>query len=144
VGIPDNIFLKPGKLLKEEFELMKEHVSIGENIIRDINKNIENLSNLCLLETAIDIISGHHEKFDGSGYPRGKKGKAIPLAGRIVAVADVFDALMSKRPYKEAFSFEESIDLIKKGSGNHFDPEIVEIFESSINEVKEIYKLYKE
>lgn len=144
VGIPDNILLKPGKLLKNEFELMKEHVSIGESIMKDINKSIENLIDLSLLETAIDIVSGHHEKFDGSGYPRGKKGKAIPLAGRIVAVADVFDALMSKRPYKEAFSFEESIDLIKKGSGNHFDPEIVEIFESSINEVKEIYELYKE
>jgi HD-GYP domain-containing protein (c-di-GMP phosphodiesterase class II) len=92
----------------------------------------------------INIISGHHEKFDGSGYPRGKKGKNIPLAGRIVAVADVFDALMSKRSYKDAFSFEDSFNLIKKGSGNHFDPEVVEIFGSSIKEVKEIYGLHNE
>ncbi|MGM0641196.1 MAG: HD domain-containing phosphohydrolase [Thermotogota bacterium] len=143
VGIPDDILLKPGRLTKEEYNLMKTHVTIGENIIKDINKSIENLSDLSLLEVAIDIISGHHEKFDGSGYPRGKKGKNISLAGRIVAVADVFDALMSKRPYKDAFSFEESYNLIKKGSGNHFDPEIVEIFESSINEIKKIYQLYK-
>jgi HD-GYP domain-containing protein (c-di-GMP phosphodiesterase class II) len=142
VGIPDDILLKPGRLTKEEYHLMKNHVSIGENIIKDINKSIENLSDLSLLEVAIDIIGGHHEKFDGSGYPRGKKGKTIPLAGRIVAVADVFDALMSKRPYKDAFSFEDSFNLIKKGSGNHFDPEIVDIFESSINEVKDIYALY--
>ena len=144
VGIPDDILLKPGRLTKEEYHLMKNHVSIGENIIRDINKSIENLSDLSLLEVAIDIIGGHHEKFDGSGYPRGKKGKTIPLAGRIVAVADVFDALMSKRPYKDAFSFEDSFNLIKKGSGNHFDPEIVDIFESSIKEVKDIYELYNE
>jgi len=142
VGIPDEILLKPGKLTKEEYDIMKKHVTIGENIINDMNKNIENLSDLSLLNTAINIISGHHEKFDGSGYPRGKKGKNISLAGRIVAVADVFDALMSKRPYKDAFSFEESFNLIKKGSGNHFDPEIVEMFESSIKEVKEIYGLY--
>lgn len=144
VGIPDDILLKPGRLTKEEYHLMKNHVNIGENIIRDINKSIENLSDLSLLDVAIDIISGHHEKFDGSGYPRGKKGRNIPLAGRIVAVADVFDALMSKRPYKDAFSFEESFNLIKRGSGNHFDPEIVDIFETSIDEVKKIYELYKE
>ena len=144
VGIPDDILLKPGRLTKEEYHLMKTHVNIGENIIKDINKSIENLSDLTLLDVAIDIISGHHEKFDGSGYPKGKKAKTIPLAGRIVAVADVFDALMSKRPYKDAFSFEESFNLIKKGSGNHFDPEIVEIFESSVDEVKKIYELYKD
>ena len=118
IAIPDSILLKPDKLSVEEFEIMKTHVKHGEALI--LGKG--------LLTSAYDIISGHHEKWNGSGYPRGLKGAAIPLAARIFAVADVFDALISKRPYKEAFTYSASIDLIKKGSGSHFDPNVVEIF----------------
>jgi len=144
VGIPDSVLLKPGRLDIEEFKIMKQHVNIGEKIINDMNKSIRSITELNILKIAKDIISSHHEKWDGSGYPRGLKGDQIPIAGRIVALADVFDALCSKRPYKEPFTFDEALDMVTKASGSHFDPRLVDIFHSSIPEIKEVFDTYKD
>lgn len=120
VGTPDNILLKPGKLDAEEWEIMKRHAGIGASILKN--------SDSPLLQAASVIALTHHEKFDGSGYPQGLKGEAIPLHGRIVAVADVFDALTSARPYKPAWEMERAIALIHEGAGSHFDPQCVDAF----------------
>ncbi len=119
IGISDNILLKPGKLTKEEFEIMKQHVILGEEIIRG-NK---------WLKDAMDVVLYHHEKFDGSGYPHGLKGRSIPLTARIFAIIDVFDALTSSRPYKKAFPISKSLTILKEGKANHFDPEFLTMFE---------------
>ena len=144
VGIPDRILLKPGKLTNEEFEIMKKHVIIGEEIIKTLDKKLYEVSGRKFFSLAVDIISGHHERWDGKGYPRGLKGEEIPLAGRIVAVADVFDALSTKRPYKEPLSFEDSVEIIRKNSGSHFDPYVVEAFLSEINRIRKVYERYKD
>ncbi len=128
IGIEDRILLKPGKLTDEEFELMKKHVELGEDIVSGID----------WLENSIKVIAYHHEKYNGKGYPNGLKGEDIPIEARIFAVVDVFDALTSKRPYKDPFSVEKSLDIIEDGAGNHFDPNIVEIF------TKHIEKFHKE
>jgi putative two-component system response regulator len=120
VGTPDAILLKPGKLTVGEFEIMKEHAFIGYEVL--------GTSKSPLLKEAAEIAHTHHEKFDGSGYPRGLKGSEIPIFGRIVAVADVFDALTSERPYKKAWSIEQASQLLRDGSGKHFDPECVAAF----------------
>lgn len=120
VGTPDHILLKPGKLEPEEFEIMKQHAVMGHEILKG------SLSKL--LQTAAEIAISHHEKFDGSGYPYGLSGEQIPLFGRIVAVADVFDALTSERPYKKAWEVERAKALIAETSGQHFDPACVEAF----------------
>jgi len=120
VGISDQILLKPGRLTPAEFEIMKQHAVIGYEILRD--------SASPLLQCAATVALTHHEKFDGSGYPRGLAGDAIPLWGRIVAVADVFDALTSARPYKKPWTLDEAADFLRKGAGNHFDPVCVEAF----------------
>jgi putative two-component system response regulator len=127
VGTPDMILLKPGKLTEEEFAIMKEHASIGYEILNESNSNV--------LKVAAEIARTHHEKFDGTGYPRQLKGNAIPLFGRIVAVADVFDALTSERPYKKAWSVEQASKLIRDSSGTHFDPACVEAFFTEFEEV---------
>lgn len=127
VGIPDHILLKPGKLTVEEFEVMKTHTIYGANVLREAERNI-NKKGRSLFKMGIEIAECHHEKYDGSGYPNGLSGDQIPLSARIVAVVDVFDALMSKRPYKEPFSYEEAMRIIGEGSGKHFDPEIVDAF----------------
>ncbi len=127
IGIPDRILAKPGKLTSVEWEIMKLHVDIGVRILEGAEEGF--------LKLAEVIAQNHHEKWDGTGYPQGLKGKDIPLAGRIVAIADVFDALTSKRPYKEPFSVEKSIDIIKQGRGNHFDPEVTDSFLSIIDEI---------
>ena len=127
VGTPDNILLKPGKLTDEEFAIMKQHAVIGYEVL--------NASSSPLLKVAAEIAHTHHEKFDGSGYPRGLKGEDIPLFGRIVAVADVFDALTSERPYKKAWSIEQAKQLLKEGSGKHFDPACVDAFFTDFDEV---------
>lgn len=125
VGIRDHILLKPGKLTDEEFAIMKQHAIFGENVIdRLIKKN----GKTDFLLHAKEIAGGHHEKWDGSGYPRGLKGEEIPFSARIMALADVYDALISERVYKKAFSHQEAVDLISKGKGSHFDPELVEAF----------------
>nr|WP_321464447.1 HD domain-containing phosphohydrolase [uncultured Desulfobulbus sp.] len=118
IGIRDEILLKPGKLDQEEFSEMQEHVQFGLDII----------SNSQWLGDAAEIVGNHHEKFDGNGYPQGKKGDGIPLAARIFAVVDVFDALSSKRPYKEPLSYAATMELIDRGRGHQFDPAIVDTF----------------
>ncbi|MEW5893984.1 MAG: HD-GYP domain-containing protein [Pseudomonadota bacterium] len=118
IGISDNILLKPGKLTDEEFCIMQTHVTLGEDIIRHSQ----------FLSAARDVVACHHEKYDGSGYPRGLTGKAIPLVARIFAVVDVFDALTSKRPYKAPLPFEQAMAIVRQGAGNHFDPALVEAF----------------
>lgn len=125
IGISDNILLKPEKLDDKEFKEMQRHVIYGVDIIN----NSEWLSD------AVDVVKFHHEKFDGSGYFSHLVGKQIPLNARIFAIVDVFDALTSKRPYKKAFSYSESIQIIKKNSGTHFDPELIYIFEQISEEL---------
>ena len=127
IGIPDSILRKPGKLDADEWEIMKEHTTIGSEILKD--------STTDFIRLADDIALSHHEKWDGSGYPRGLKGTEIPLAGRIVALADVFDALTSARPYKEAFPLEKAMAIIREDTGSHFDPDIVEAFFSVEKEI---------
>lgn len=138
VGIRDGILLKPGQLTDDEFEQMKKHTIYGADVLRTAEGNIVKQSQ-SMFEMGIEIAEGHHEKWNGTGYPYKKMGNEIPLSARIVAVADVFDALTSKRPYKNAFPFEESFKLIVEGKNNHFDPNIIN---SLINHKNDIYKLY--
>ncbi|MPN24202.1 Cyclic di-GMP phosphodiesterase [bioreactor metagenome] len=144
IGIPDNILLKPGKLTPEEFDIMKQHVLFGENILKDMDGKIQNMTGFSFMKTAIDIAGGHHEKWDGSGYPRKLSGHDIPLAGRIVALADVFDALTSARPYKKAFDFDLSVRMIIEQSGSHFDPDVVHAFTTGLDSIRRIYDRYRE
>lgn len=120
IGIPDQILLKPGRLTAEEFEIMKRHVVFGGEIIQDST----------WLKRARDVVLFHHEKFDGSGYPHGTHGEDIPLAARLFAVVDVFDALMSKRPYKKPLTVAESLNILQDGADKHFDPDAVGTFAS--------------
>ncbi len=120
IGIPDSILLKPGRLSPEENTIMKTHTTIGAEILDKQGHPI--------FETARQVALSHHERWDGKGYPQGLAGKEIPIVGRICAVVDVFDALISKRPYKEAWPVERALEEIKALSGSHFDPEVVEAF----------------
>ncbi|MBF0101163.1 MAG: response regulator [Desulfobacterales bacterium] len=134
VGVPDRILQKPGKLTDKEFEEMKKHTIYGYEAIRNAEKILGKNS---FLRFAREIAYTHHEKWDGSGYPRGIKGEAIPLSGRIMAVVDVYDALVSKRVYKPAFSHTQAKKIIIEGKGSHFDPDIVSAFLHAENEFKE-------
>ncbi len=136
LGIPDAILTKPGPLTREERLTMQDHTTIGGRILHGSDNDI--------VAMAEEIALSHHEKWDGSGYPRGLKGDAIPLTGRICAVADVFDALTCKRVYKNAFPFEEAVQIIRQGTGTHFDPDIVEAFLSATGEVEIIYEALKD
>ena len=118
MGVPDNILLKPGKLTDEEWAIMKKHPVFA----------LEMLSPIAYLKSALDIPYCHHEKWDGTGYPRGLKGEVIPLAARVFAIVDVWDALRSDRPYRTAWSVERTLEHIKSLSGTHFDPKVVEYF----------------
>ncbi len=138
VGIPDGILLKPGKLTPEEFEIMKTHAAYGADVLNTAEANMIKRGKSMFSE-GIAIAIGHHEKWDGSGYPNGVSGADIPLSARIVTVADVLDALMSKRPYKEAFTFEKSVEIILSGRGTHFDPYIIDIFEKHLDLFRDIY-----
>lgn len=120
VGIADNILLKPGKLTDIEYDIMKTHSMIGYDILCNSKNNF--------LQAGAIIAKSHHEKYDGTGYPFGLKGEYIPVFGRISAIADVFDALTSIRPYKKAWTFEEGIQFLKDNSGSHFDPQLIDIF----------------
>jgi putative two-component system response regulator len=125
ISIHDSILLKPGKLTAEEFDEMKKHALFGEEIIDKIQKNTQENAFL----THAKIMAGtHHEKWDGSGYPRGTVGRNIPLQGRIMAIADVYDALVSKRPYKEPFPHDKVMQIMRGSSGSHFDPAILDVF----------------
>lgn len=134
VGIPDAILLKPGKLTDEEFAVMKQHSTIGYRIL--------NACSAMPLKVAAEIAHTHHEKFDGTGYPNGLSGDNIPLFGRIVAVADVFDALTSGRPYKKAWSVEQACQLLQDGSGKHFDPACIDAFFTDMTTVLSIKNQY--
>lgn len=133
VGIPDSILLKPSKLSDDEYEVMKQHVEIGANALK-IEMKTEQIPSF--VKIAMECICGHHEKFDGSGYPHGLKGTKIPLPGRLMAIADVYDALISKRVYKEAFSHEIALNYILENSGKHFDPDIVDAFTEIQDEIR--------
>ena len=126
VGIPDSILLKPGKLTPEEFEIMKTHTTLGRDAIdhaeRALGANVE------FLRLAKEIAFSHQEKWDGSGYPQGLAGDAIPISARLMALADVYDALISRRVYKEPMSHEQAVGILKAGRGSHFDPDIVDAF----------------
>jgi len=135
VGTPDDILLKPGPLDQAEFSIMKQHANHGHEILNQGSSH--------LLQVAAEIAITHHEKFNGKGYPNGLKGTDIPLYGRIVAVADVFDALTSERPYKKAWPVEKAIALLKEESGEHFDPKCVEAFLSSMDQAMEIMATYQ-
>ena len=139
VGIPDSILLKPGKLTFEEFELMKQHTTYGVNALKYVtDENYE----FSFMRTAIDIIATHHEKFDGSGYPSGLAGEEIPLAGRLMAIIDVYDALVNERVYKPAFSSEEALEIIRSERGRHFDPDIVDAFLEIKEDIRHIAEKY--
>ena len=136
VGIEDKILLKPGKLDEDEFKIMKTHAQIGYEILKDSKSEY--------LQAGAVIALTHHEKWDGSGYPNALTSENIHIFGRIVSIADVFDALTSFRPYKKAWSFEEALKYLDDKSGKDFDPKMVEIFKNKIDEVKEIYNSYLE
>ena len=127
IGIPDYILLKPGKLTPEEFEVMKGHSKIGHELLKDSRSEI--------MKAGAEVAISHHEKYDGTGYPYGLKGNQIPLFGRIVAVADVFDALTSERPYKKAWDLDKAVAFLREGSGAHFDPACVEAFLAAWSDV---------
>ena len=125
VGIPDAVLLKPGRLSDEEFDVIKRHTNLGGDAIKAIEMQIEGQSFLALGK---EIAYNHHEKWDGSGYPRGLNGEDIPLSARIIALADVYDALTTKRFYKEAYTHEKSRQIIIDLKGTHFDPEVLDVF----------------
>ncbi|MCL1815281.1 MAG: response regulator [Treponema sp.] len=137
IAISDLILNKPGKLTPEEFDIMKTHVSVGVDAIEKIMANAEEHA---FLRHALLIAGAHHEKWDGSGYPSGLKGDNIPLEGRLMAIADVYDALITVRPYKRAFTHEEACKIIEDGMGTHFDPALVEVFRTVADEFKRVLK----
>lgn len=156
IGIPDAVLHKPGKLDPQEFEMIQEHCSIGRRIINplsheesirlkshtSVGMQIMASTTSPVLKLAALIASTHHEKWDGSGYPKGLAGNAIPIEGRIVAVADVFDALSSSRPYKDAFSIEKCLQILIDGRGTHFDPRVLDAFLARKEEAIEVRENY--
>jgi len=136
IGIPDRIMLKPEKLDDEEFHTMKEHSTIGYELLFDAEDEY--------LQTAALISYEHHEKYNGKGYPKGKKAEEISIYGRIVAIADVFDALVSERPYKHAWSFETALAYLQSERGEHFDPTLIDIFVENIETIRAIYEELKD
>ncbi|EDP75213.1 HD domain-containing phosphohydrolase [Hydrogenivirga sp. 128-5-R1-1] len=136
IGIPDAILLKKGKLNDWEWDVMKKHTIIGYEILKDSSSE--------LLQMAALVALDHHERWDGTGYPNGKKGEEISLWGRITSVADVFDALLSKRPYKEPWSLERTVEHMNSMKGKQFDPQLIELFFSNLEEVVDIREKYKD
>jgi putative two-component system response regulator len=126
VGIPDRILLKPGNLDREEFEVMKMHAVYGRDTIMLVEKHIGGSNSFLMF--AREIAHSHQEKWDGSGYPQNLSGEQIPLSARLMAVADVYDALISKRVYKPAFTHQQALDVMRKGRGSHFDPDVLDAF----------------
>jgi len=137
IGIADSIMLKPGKLTDEEFKDMQRHPEIGAEIIGDCGDSL-------LLKVAKSVSMTHHEKWDGTGYPKGLKGEEIPIEGRICALADVFDALTSKRPYKEAWSIEKAVEFIQSQKGKHFEPKLVDLLVAMLPKIVKIKEAFKE
>ena len=135
VGIPDAILLKPGKLTDDEFKIMKTHATLGAEALEVAEKELGSNS---FMRFAREIAETHHEKWDGSGYPKGLKGDNIPISGRLMAVADVYDALISKRVYKPAFPHEKAMGIIREGRGAHFDPDVVDALDAVEAEFQDI------
>ena len=136
IGIPDAILLKPGRLDQEEWHVMKRHAEIGGEILAD--------SGFALLDLARSIALTHHEQWDGSGYPLGLKGDEIPIAGRLTAIADVFDALLSERPYKPRWPVGQAMDFLKDRAGKHFDPRLVIMFERELPTILDLKERFKD
>lgn len=141
VAIPDSILLKPGKLTPEEYEVMKNHVQFGYEALLRTEVQMEMPGSM---KYAMEILLGHHEKWDGSGYPNGLKGAQIPVSARVMAIADVYDALTSKRPYKEPYPHEKAMAIIRESAGTHFDPMLVKVFIEKQVEIQTIAEKYKE
>jgi putative two-component system response regulator len=137
VGIPDHILLKPGKLTVEEFEVMKRHPVIGRDALRAAEFRAHSTDG-SILRVAGEIAYSHHERWDGTGYPEGMSGEEIPLSARLMALADVYDALISKRVYKAAMSHSAAIEIIREGRAKHFDPQIVDCFLEDVDEFRYI------
>ncbi|MBN2626733.1 MAG: response regulator [Spirochaetales bacterium] len=153
IGIPDSILLKPGRLNDDEWHIMKEHCLFGKNILgtdnflrNEIEENLLDLegASFTLMETAANIALSHHECWDGNGYPMGLKGSEIPIEARITAVADVYDALRSKRPYKDPWSEEKTLSYLREKSGKQFDPDIVDVFFENLDDIRKIQQRYRE
>lgn len=140
VGIPDRILLKPGRLDPEEFEVMKRHTTLGHDALLRAEEGVEIKSDF--LRYAREIALGHQEKWDGSGYPHGLRGEAIPISARLMALADVYDALISRRVYKEPRTHEEAVQAIVEGRGKHFDPEVVDAFLAIEGQFRDIAALH--
>lgn len=130
IGIPDYILLKPDRLTKEEFEIVKTHTTIGAAILENAKADV--------LRTSHEIALTHHERYSGGGYPQGLSGSNIPISGRIVAIADTFDALTSTRPYKDPYPFDVAVDIITSEKGKHFDPDITDLFIGNIESIRQI------
>ena len=140
IGIPDSILLKPGKLTVEEFEIMKTHTTLGRNAIDKAERRLG--MRVPFLSLAKEIAHSHQEKWDGSGYPEGLKGDEIPVSARLMAVADVYDALISKRVHKPAFSHDQACSTIVRGKGTHFDPDMVDAFVDIAEDFRSIAQKY--
>lgn len=136
IGIPDSILLKPGRLDDDELVIMRKHPEYGAKIIGE--------SDVPLLQLAQEIAIYHHEKWDGTGYPYGIKGEDIPLSARIVAIADVYDALTSERPYKKAWSEAEAVALLEREAGKHFDPNLIPLFLNCLDQIREVQQRFKD
>jgi putative two-component system response regulator len=134
IGTPDHVLLKPGKFTQDEFNVIAQHAEIGYRILAGSDAEI--------LNVAATIALTHHERWDGSGYPRKLKGEAIPIEGRIASIADAFDALTTARVYKPAFAFDHAVDLMSKHRGEHFDPELLDVFLASLGDIKRIHEQY--
>lgn len=141
VAIGDSILLKPGRLTPAEFSVMKTHTTYGGKVLRLADENVRRLGH-SVFGMGIEITEGHHERWDGGGYPYGRSGEDIPLSARIVAVADVLDALTSKRPYKDPYGFEASAAMIAGEAGSHFDPRIVDVFSSNLPAFKGVFSRF--
>jgi response regulator RpfG family c-di-GMP phosphodiesterase len=142
VGINDSVLLKPGRLDQLEREHMEQHPVIGGAVLRRCEQQMNAVGH-SVFTIGIEIAESHHEKFDGSGYPNGLSGENIPLSARIVAAADVFDALTSKRPYKEAWPVDKALDLLNEQAGKHFDPQVINAMHAALPEIMQIYQQYK-
>jgi putative two-component system response regulator len=142
VGIPDHILLKQGALTGDEMRIMQTHAKLGSDALEAAEKDIE--TPLAFFDMAKEIAHWHHEKWDGSGYPDGLAGEAIPLSARLMALADVFDALISARVYKPAISFNQARDSIRRARGQHFDPDIVDAFEAGFDQFVAIAQRHQE
>ena len=139
VGIPDNILLKPGKLTEDEFEVMRQHTTIGGELLEGL---IDDFGEYALITMGATVARAHHERWDGQGYPRKLSGLEIPLEARIVSICDVYDALTSRRVYKEAWSHDDTMKLLRDGAGSQFDPQLVDIFLSRPKELQKIRRMY--